>query len=82
MSNTQKIEQSIQLFKKKIKELEKKKAKAQQNEILEFSNFILSNINKNENFKKDLELAFKNLGEEALSYLQTICQNQHNTKQI
>ena len=34
MSNTQKIEQSIQLFKKKIKELEKKKAKAQQNEIL------------------------------------------------
>lgn len=80
MTNTQKIEENIQLFKKKIKELEKKKAKAQQNEILEFSNFILSNINKNENFKKDLELAFKNLGEKATIYFQTICQNQQNTK--
>ena len=80
MSNTQKIEESIQLFKKKIKELEKKKVKAQQNEILEFSNFILLNMGENDNFKKDIENAFNNLGEEALTYLQNICQNQQSKK--
>lgn len=80
MSNTQKIEESIQLFKKKIKELEKKKMKAQQNEILEFSNFILLNMNENEKFRKDIESAFNHLGEEASTYLQTIYQNQQSKK--
>lgn len=80
MSNTQKIEESIQLFKKKIKELEKKKVKAQQNEILEFSNFILLNMSENEKFKKDIENAFNNLGEKALTYLQNIYQNQQSKK--
>lgn len=75
-----KFDESIELYKKKIRELKKKKMLSEQQKMINFSNFIITNMNNNDKFKKEIEHSFSILGKESIEYLNSIYSTQNTSK--